>query len=313
MTVLIPEYLQTKTYQSQRVRALLMDMVMQPGVLLPGDLKVSQRSAGGPDMSVDVTAGTAWVAGTSNLRQGLYHCYNDSLYNQVIAANSSGNPRIDQIVMRVYDTADGASAQDNAFIEVVQGTPTGLADLNNRSGAAALPAHSIRLADVLVPNLAASILNTTIRDRRPWATGAYGLVTRIANAGSTSDYTSTSTTQVQIDSTNLAIRVEVGQTGVLRVWLNGTFQHSASGTLSILTFWVDGGVTSDVSPWGWNCPGANYDTPISLYRDFVLTPGSHVITPAWQTSGGTMKLLASTLNRVQFGVQEVVRTGGINT
>jgi hypothetical protein len=181
MALLIPEYIQNKQYAAQRLRAELLDSFLQEGVVGGTDLKVVQRASGGANMSVDIAAGAAYVKGDTTTRQGLYHVYNDALMNIAIGANSSGNPRIDQIILRAYDSIDGGAGSDNAVLEVIAGTATAGATLDNRTGAAALPATAVRLADVLVINGAATITNSSIRDRRPWAGGVSFQTVRTTN------------------------------------------------------------------------------------------------------------------------------------
>jgi hypothetical protein len=153
------------------------------GVAAYQDVLVMQRQAGA-NMTVDVGATgvgqmEAWVPGTSRTGQGLYSVTNidwtaptTSSYvaqlNVTVGANASGNPRIDMVVLEVLDSQHaGASAVQQ--VRVVAGTPTGGATLDNRTGAAAQPANSILLADVVVANGASSIVTANIRDRRPFA------------------------------------------------------------------------------------------------------------------------------------------------
>lgn len=173
MALITPEYLQTKTYAAKKDRRVSQALVMQEGVLNAGDYKVSQRAAGA-NMSVDVAVGDAWVDGDATADQGFYHIANDAVVNVAIAANASGNPRIDQVILRAYDSADAGQGSDIPAIEVVQGTPTAAATLANRSGVAAVPATALKLADVLVINAETTISNSDIgnlRDPRAGTTG----------------------------------------------------------------------------------------------------------------------------------------------
>lgn len=69
-------------------------------------------------------------------------------------------PRIDLVVMQLLDTAEVGELQ------VVTGTPTATADLDNRLGAPALPDSALHLADVLVGAAATNVATADIRDRR---------------------------------------------------------------------------------------------------------------------------------------------------
>lgn len=165
MSIYLPNYLQTKKYPAADDRRLIQSIVEREGVRLAGDLAVGPRVAGGANMSVDVQAGAAFI--DSDNGTGYYHVRSDALENRAINANSSGNPRVDRVVLRVYDSAAGDNAAtEGAVLEVLAGTPTAGATLTNQTGAVAVPARAIHLADVLVPNAATAITTTEIADRR---------------------------------------------------------------------------------------------------------------------------------------------------
>jgi hypothetical protein len=171
MTLQVPEYLQTETYDARDDRRVAFDMPIQPGVVGSGDLAVAQRGAGA-NMSVDVAVGMAFVQGTTQSRQGMYHVFNSATENVVVGAAHSTLPRLDQIILRIFDsTVSGAS--DTPTLSTLAGTATSGATLDNRSGAATLPDDSIRLADVLVPAGASSIVTADIRARRQRARGQF--------------------------------------------------------------------------------------------------------------------------------------------
>ena len=148
---------------------------LQEGVIDSGSYMVTERGAGA-NMTVDIAASTgdgAWVKGDTVASQGLYYVApHSAVINEAITANSSGNPRVDQVILEILDDTHDAGALNKARIRVLTGTATAAATLDNRSGAAALPNGAVRLADVLVASGAVSISNSSIRDRRPWARGA---------------------------------------------------------------------------------------------------------------------------------------------
>jgi hypothetical protein len=86
--------------------------------------------------------------------------------NVDVAANASGNPRLDLVVLEVLDLQHVGTGSSVQQIRVITGTPTAAATLDNRNGAPALPASCVLLADILVPNGAATIGTADIRDRR---------------------------------------------------------------------------------------------------------------------------------------------------
>jgi hypothetical protein len=149
---------------------------LQEGALSALAYKVSQRGAGA-NMSVDVDADDAGgflVKGDAVTAQGLYFVPPHSgTINLDVAANASGNPRIDSVVLEAKDTTHDASGLTVARARIITGTPTSGATLDNRSGAPALPNGAARLADILVANGAASITDAVIRDKRTMARGAF--------------------------------------------------------------------------------------------------------------------------------------------
>ena len=150
-------------------------VALQEGVVGATDFKIVQR-AGGAGLGVDVTAGEAVVQGDSISRQGLYYAVLESNLTggtEVTAsAGDATNPRIDQVVLEIKDNAHDGSGLNTARVRIITGTPTAGATLDNRLGAAALPASCLRLADFLMPAAGATVTTANIRDRRPWARGA---------------------------------------------------------------------------------------------------------------------------------------------
>lgn len=309
MALATPDFLQVKTYSAKALRAMLMDRSIQSGVYGAGDIMPTQRLAGAT-MSVDVAAGSAWVLGTTSSRQGAYHAYNDAPLNVSIASNASGNPRIDQVVLHVYDSIDGAAASDTAAIEVIQGVATAGATLANRTGASALPANCLLLADVLVANGAASITNSVIRDRRQWARGVNFLVHRTTNASAGSDYTTTSASFVSIDLGNLGVRLECSGV-MMKVRAAGRWQNTVAANRVVMELFMDGVNAALGGPYV--NPGSP-NVPEDFYHEWTFTPpaGSHVFEPRWLVFGGTGTLLAQSSAPFQFAGEEVLRQSTVN-
>lgn len=160
------------TYARMRATMLESGGGLQEGVIGANDLKVAQRGAGA-NMSVDVPTGAAWVQIDTGTRNGLGHVYNDATANVTVTASNGTNPRIDQIILRWNDTSIPTGSGNVPTLEVLTGTATSGATLDNRTGAAALPNDCLRLADLLIPTSSTSVTTANIRDRRPWARGAY--------------------------------------------------------------------------------------------------------------------------------------------
>lgn len=186
---------------------------LQAGVIGASDLMVTQRGAGA-NMSVDVGSGTVWVTSSAGV---LTQAVKASTTNVAVTSNSSGNPRVDQVVI----TSAGV-------ISVLAGTATSGATLANRTGAASVPSGSLRLADILVANSASSVSNSSIRDRRPWARGAFF---ERQNTGA-SLVTSTTTA---VENTSLKTRVECS--GVpCEVWVRAWVTQSAGSDVDLGIF-----------------------------------------------------------------------------
>ena len=167
---------------------------------LVSNSQYGQGVAAYPDLLPSVVSGLtmSFAPGTGFVRQPgdgtMYRCTQEgSSATIALDTNGSGsNPRIDQIVLHVYDAsaAGDSSGQYLAAIEPITGTPTSGATLDNRSGAPDLQvalANSkayILLADVLMPAGASTVSAGNVRDRRPF--GLPGVVPPL-NVGAVSD------------------------------------------------------------------------------------------------------------------------------
>ncbi|PJF38644.1 MAG: hypothetical protein CUN55_16685, partial [Phototrophicales bacterium] len=120
----------------------------------------------GADMSVDVAAGRAIIEDTGNA----YPVRNTDTVNKTVTSNSSGNPRIDSVVLYIDLAASPDSTSSNvAKLAVVAGTPAAspTAPDDTAIGAAIGAANPyIVLADISVANGAASITDANITDQR---------------------------------------------------------------------------------------------------------------------------------------------------
>lgn len=165
-----------KTYGFEWLRyATEIDQNSEGVVNYSTDLLPTNAATG---LKVDIAAGAAYVKGDSGtpgvgLSQGLYTVVNDAAIANAVtcAAADATNPRLDQVVLKVTDSQDLGDASDVATLEVLTGTPTGGATLDNRSGAAALTNNRLRIADVLVPATATNLTAANVRDRRLPANG----------------------------------------------------------------------------------------------------------------------------------------------
>lgn len=176
MTLRTPAFNDAKQYDFAYLRHLAETLLNSEGVANYGtDFVVTPAATG---LRVDIAAGAAWVKGDSGtpgmgISQGLFSVVNDAAVTNAVTLPTADptNPRIDQIVLKVRDSADLGSGADDAIFDYVQGTATAGATLLNRTGAAAIPNDCLLLADVLVPAAATNLVAANVRDRRIPANG----------------------------------------------------------------------------------------------------------------------------------------------
>jgi hypothetical protein len=165
-----PLYLQTKEYSARHDR-FLTEYLFTEGVtsIVAGDLRVTERP-GGPEMSVDVAAGTAVIEGDDTDLQGAYIVRVTTPENIPVPAPPASNSRIDLVVLRVRDsTATGGDpGLDGATLEIVQGTPAA------SPTAPPTPDTALLLARMTVAAGAVSVLDANITDQRIQANKTLG-------------------------------------------------------------------------------------------------------------------------------------------
>jgi hypothetical protein len=299
----------------QRMRQMLFDGALQEGVVGANDLKVVQRGAGA-NQSVDVGTGFAWVQIDTGTRNGMGHVTNDATANVTVTASNATNPRVDQIILRWNDTSIPTGAGNVPTLEVLTGTATAGATLDNRTGATALPNDCLRLADILVPATSTSVTTANIRDRRPWARGYYRRL--LDNGG---DYTGlVSTSFTAVSTTRLRQRVECAG-GIVRVTFRCRLDiGSTAGNSMSLVPLVDGaiptadvGTTGDVGFFGIQA-GTGFADGRTWSYDLTLAAGSHLIDVAYKVAGSTptLTIRASAAEIFQFVVEEIVRQSSDN-
>lgn len=162
-----PPYLQGGSYPALNDRRVLEYIYNIPnrggdqegGVFTTSDLAVSER-AGTANMSVDIAAGSAIIAGTENATQAAYMVHNSvSAVNLAIGAADGTNARYDLVVASVKDAA--YSGADNEWeLAIVAGTAAASPVYP------AVPANSITLAVVTVGAGVTTIVDANITDCR---------------------------------------------------------------------------------------------------------------------------------------------------
>jgi hypothetical protein len=276
-----------------------------------GDLKVTQRSAGGAGQAVDVAAGEALILGDDTTRQGIYHQTADAVETVALPAASAAQPRFDQLIIHVYDSSI-TGGSDTPLFEVLQGTAQAGVTIDNRLGAAALPNNAIRLAEWVTPASAGAytLLSTAIRDRRPWARGAQWSTVYTAGA----NLTTTTTVLIRIDATNLQPRIE--SSGVpLEISLNASGYHSVANAGVELSLAIDGSteVTNAKRRHASNVAGIG---PLWAPRWIIAAPpvGTHLWAPMWAGGvAGTLTMLLTAGYAAELLVRELVGQNAQNS
>lgn len=204
------------TLNADDFRGLIQALIPTEGIIAAGDLAVAQN--GTPNMSVNVAAGSAVIAGDDTpATQGSYFVKNDATVNLAIAASDPTNPRKDIVIAQVRDSFYSVPG-DDWRLTVVTGTPAA------SPAEPALPVDSIKLAVVAVAAAATSITNANITDSRPLAAALGGF----ANAAWTS-YTPTLTQGATVAKTVTYAKWQ--RTGRM-ITVEGILSVTGSGTSS---------------------------------------------------------------------------------
>lgn len=157
-----PLYLQPKSYDARADRKWFADLI-SAGVVSAGDFNVTYS---GGTLVLNVAPGVAYILGGNIADQGMYRQYVSAQVQVTCPAADGSNPRIDTVILRVFDNAADASTLNKTRAEVVPGTATAgatLANLNGKANLAAMTDASqsyIILAYILVPTAAVVLTNT---------------------------------------------------------------------------------------------------------------------------------------------------------
>lgn len=290
---------------------------LQEGVMDVHSFEVTQRSAGGAGMFVDIAANIADALGTgvaavvqgdAVAAQGLYPVPpHTAVITEAIATANATLPRVDIVVLEVLDNTHDASGSNLARVRVITGTATSGANLTNRTNAPALPNGALLLADVLVGAAVSSITNANIRDRRKWARGAFWKT--VVTAG---DYTRNNLIMAEIDTTNLKPRIECAGNPII-VTLDCLCTDSTATVGFFFDLFQDGTELNLMRQF--STPAANVPFPGALRWTIVPSAGSHQFAPGFASSVGgadTMKVYANTTFPLMMTVEEVLRQNTAN-
>lgn len=289
-----------------RMRQLLEDQGggLQEGVLAAGDLKVSQRAAGGANMSVDVASGAGWIEIDSGTRQGLSHIFSDAIANGVVTNSHATLPRVDRIVIQYNDSSIPAGVGgDVPTLRVIAGVPTAGATLDNETGIAALPNDSMQIGTVLIPAASATVTNANIRDRRKWARGAF--FEAVSTAG---NQTTASASFVLVASSDVRMECTGNPiTMLLRIQWEG----SAVGRAQVAPY-VDGVQNQPMNTV--YTPAAGRGQPGHFSAVLLPAAGSHILD--WRAAivdAMTLTIYRTAGAVMSVGVREDIRQNSSNT
>lgn len=147
-----PKWLQAGSYAARLDRHVIQELFRGKNRVLRG-LQVTQRAAGA-NFSVDVSAGSAVVMGTTQADQGGYICRSTAVDNFTSVGATPASNRTDGLYLVVNDPNAGGPAGDNfTFVYV--------------NGGSAAPADSLLLANIARAPGESAILAAAITDMRP--------------------------------------------------------------------------------------------------------------------------------------------------
>lgn len=151
MALETPKWLQAGVYPARLDRHVIEELFRSENRVIRG-MQVTPF-AGGANFSVDITAGSAVVLGTTQGDQGAYMIRSTAVENLVVPATPA-SAQTDAIFAVVNDpNAGGPAGDDFAFVYVSSGDP--------------VPNDSIKLADIARSPGESAIQAGAITDRRP--------------------------------------------------------------------------------------------------------------------------------------------------
>jgi hypothetical protein len=289
-----PTYLQTKSYSAQSDRKWWADVV-SPGVQNNATNFVITLLGG---MNLRFAGGVAWILGRNVADQGMYRQYVAGTTDIAVPASHASLPRLDQAILRVMDNTHDGSGFNECRLEIVPGTATSGATLDNRLGAANLDAltgasrNYLLLYDILVPAAASSLVTGNLR-RRVWqALPGWGVM---PSRPPWIDVTTFQNLRDMPDGYEVIVLVDGS------INLNWSFRYNATGSTYKWQFiggeelrsFVNGGVS--VQSTGWIATGASLAAPMPGEYDIDYTahaahssgsPGGAVYASMFVGGGG---------------------------
>lgn len=299
-----PFAMQNGSHSAALFRQAASSMLYQAGPINGSDYVVSAQPT--PNMTVQVSAGQAWVHGTSvgNVTgtifstQGSYYVLNDGTVTMTIGTANATNPRIDIVCLGVTDSAY-SGASNTGQLTVVAGAPAA------SPLPPAAPANAIVLAQVRVNANASSITNSNIT---PVTSGVGALGATLTG------------TMLFATLGNLPTGCRPGQivheyeTGLLKWWTGA--QWTAFAMNDTPNAWLYQSTTQSLA--------ANTPTTVTLNSQNYDTASGHVgsgfTIPAgfgglWRVEGGTVVtgIATSTFLASAIAINGTIYGGGWGT
>lgn len=291
--------------------------VYQAGVLVLTDWKPATFTINEGTGVLELTTfgGSAWLPGPSGalVRTFTTNATFSGVKPPVLPAENGWRP------MGVELTASGNSA----VVSLVSG-----AEKASEAEAIASPpattAGKMRVRDFQIGKEAGKFLLRAQRDRRPWARGASGLITRTAG-----NITAGGAGAVQyVDATGLAMRIECsglplilelhGYISQTLETIGGGFEAAALG----VGFRMDGATIGETSDGQLRIVGMQVSEAagakpfvkgaLDIAYSFVPAAGSHLFQPTYKKVNGATTIQSTAANPLTFVVREDVRPSANN-
>lgn len=279
--------IKTRSLQAESLSAamdrLINSILLAEGVVAKtaNSFKVAQNL--GTDMNVKVGSGTAYdraVVLGDNAGQGVYVVEHANASQVLaIAAADATNPRIDIVILRVYDDPFDASARGYSDVEVVTGTPAA------SPSAPAVPSTAIKLAEVTVAAASTAVANANITDTRAEAK------TSGAAPGGILGYAQVTADQgeitTQADLTGLSVTVTVAANRRIRITGSSTFVDVGSNAATALLRIKESTTQFNVAKVGLPASAGAAADERSVTVEAIITPSAGAHTYKLTAEGTT--------------------------
>jgi hypothetical protein len=269
--------------ERRRFRAMVQSVPAgQSFVYKAQDFAVSPVGAG-TTLQVQVgacQAGGGAVIYGQDAAQGAYFVYNDALLTLPVAIADASNPRIDTVILRIFDDEITPGSGFSVSATVIAGAPAA------SPAPPALPRDSIAIADVRVNAAVTGIVAGNITDRRglastlirPWGV-AWGNIANVALLANVSLAAIADVAVLQVPFNPLAGRRYVASLSGGWIWLaNGTSAIGwiTDGTPTQLAGFQYTGVAGQASAFSCRTPMLTAAVPGNILKVRAQGSGSDV-------------------------------------